>query len=265
VAERFRLTYLKSTGVQKSDTDVFFSSRNNEIKTSSYRDIEIKTKPVSPSSGDHFIASCSAETILKQAKADLKHSDPRVRLQAIRYFFENSFPSIPVSLLQEILSDEDPEIRGEALRTLIKLRNPVISSLLRKHLKDGDPKVRIAALRGMFQQQEKIDQNILLQVLSDPSPWVRRKVATLMGWMQIEGSLPILTVLCADQDPMVRKSALFSLTILYPDESENRLLEAMTDSDPDLRKWAKMTLEKIAERPTQEKKVSLAHRDQGNQ
>jgi HEAT repeat protein len=60
---------------------------------------------------------------------------------------------------------------------------------------------------------------------------------------------------------MVRKAALFSLAILYPEESENRLLEAMTDSDPDLRKWAKLTLEKIAERPTQGKKVSFAHRD----
>ncbi|MGZ3589768.1 MAG: HEAT repeat domain-containing protein, partial [Thermodesulfobacteriota bacterium] len=135
-----------------------------------------------------------------------------------------------------------------------------VSSMLKKHLKDSDPKVRIAALRGIFQQQEKIELNILLQLLSDQSSWVRRKVATLIGWTQIEGSLPILVELSRDPDPTVRKAALFSLATLYPDESENRFMEAMTDSDPALRKWAKVILEKIAERPLKGKTVSLAHR-----
>jgi len=250
MADRFRLTYLKSADLERPDFDASFSSR----------DAEKMVSPDSPSPGYNIPGDCSSEAILKQAKADLKHPDPHVRLCAIRYYLEKSFPAIPMSLLQEILSDEDPEIRVQALRSLIKFRNPIVSSLLKKHLKDSDPKVRIAALRGIFRYQEKIDLNILLQLLSDPSSWVRRKVATLIGWTQIEGSLPILMELSRDPDPMVKRAALYSLAVLYPDESENRFMEAMTDSDPVLRKCAKAILEKIADRPLKGKTVSFAHR-----
>jgi len=101
---------------------------------------------------------------------------------------------------------------------------------------------------------------VLLQLLSDPSSWVRRKAATLIGWTPIQGSLPILMEFSRDSDSMVRKAALFSLAMLYPEESENRFMEAMTDSDPALREWAKVILEKMADRPLKGKTVSLMHR-----
>src|SRR4030067_6159 len=94
-------------------------------------------------------------------------------------YLKKSYPSIPLSLLQEILSDRDPDVRAQALHSLIKFRSPVLSPLLKKYLKDDDTRVRIAPLRGLFKYQGKIDQNILLQLLRDDSTWVRRKVATL--------------------------------------------------------------------------------------
>ena len=246
----FRLTYLKSPGVEKSDF---------EEPCSSYGNGKIES-PSLPSPGDPIPETFSSEAVLKQAKADLKHPDPQVRILAIRYYLEKSYPSIPLSLLQEILSDRDPDVRAQALRSLIKFRSPIISPLLKKYLKDRDSRVRIAALRGMFQYQERVDLNIFLQFLSDESTWVRRKVATLLGWSQIEGALPILKELSRDVHSMVRKAALFSLATLYPDEGENLLIEAMTDPDPDLRKWAKTTLEKILARPSKGKTASLTSR-----
>jgi HEAT repeat protein len=245
------LTYLKSTPLEKRDFEESFSSHDDKKMASS------PSLPADSNLPETF----SSQTILKQAKADLRHSDPKVRVLAIRYYLEKSYPAIPISLLQEILSDRDPEVRAEALRSLIKFRSPIVSPLLKKHLKDNDPSVRIAVLRGMFQYQGKIDQNILLQFLSDESSWVRRKVATLLGWTQIEGALPILMEMSRDPDSMVRKAALFSLATLYPDESENLLMEAMTDSDIGLRKWAKMTLERIAARPLKRRTASLSKRD----
>lgn len=226
MADRFRLIYLKSTGLEKSDFDESFS----------YPDYKEMANTPPPSSEYKIPESYSSGAIITQAKADLKHSDPKVRRLAIKYYLEKSYPSTPISLLQEILCDRDPEVRVQVLRSLIKFRSPIVSPMIKKHLRDSDPKVRIAALRGMFQYQGKIDLNLLLQFLSDESPWVRRKVATLLGWTQMEGALPILMEMSKDQDSMVRRAALFSLATLYPDESENRLLEAMADSDPDLRK-----------------------------
>ena len=226
---------------------------------SSYGDGEMASPPI-PSPGNHIPEALSSETVLKQAMADLRHPDPQVRILAIRYYLEKSYPSIPLSLLQEILSDRDPDVRAQTLRSLVKFRNPVVSPLLKKYLRDGDARVRMAALRGMFQFQEKIDLNIFLQFLSDDSTWVRRKVATLLGWAQIEGALPILKELSRDGHSMVRKAALFSLATLYPDESENLFVEAMTDADPEIRRWAKTTLEKILARPVKEKTAPLANR-----
>jgi HEAT repeat protein len=250
VSDRFRLIYLKSTGSEKSDFNESFSCHENKETV----------LPSSSSAVNHPPETFGSEAILKQAKADLKNPDPKVRILAVRYYVEKSCPSIPLSLLQEILSDRDPDVRGQGLRSLIRFRSPIVAPFLKKYLRDNDPKVRIAALRGMFQYQERIDLNLLLQFLSDDSSWVRRKVATLLGWTQIEGALPILMELSKDQDPMVRRAALFSLVTLYPEESDNRLMEAMADSDPSLREWAKMTLEEMIDSPLKREKVFLSNR-----
>jgi HEAT repeat protein len=189
------------------------------------------------------------QEILKQAKADLKHPDPKVRILAVKYYLEKSHLSITLPLLQEILSDPDPGVRAEALSSLIIFGNPIVSPFLKKHLRDPDPTVRMVALRGMFRFKEKMDLHLLMQFLSDESPWVRRKVATLLGWNQLEGTLPILTEMSRDEEPKVRKAAIFSLATLYPEEGEERLMEALTDSDPEIRQWAKDRLNQMLERP----------------
>ena len=250
MSDRFRLVYLKSTGSEESEFCEAFSSYENRKMV----------VPSSSSTMGPIPETFSSEAILKQAKVDLKNADPKVRILAIKYYVEKSYPSIPMSLLQEILSDRDPDVRAQALRSLIKFRSPIVAPFLKKYLKDSDPKIRIAALRGMFQYQERIDLNLLLQFLSDESSWVRRKVATLLGWTQMEGALPILMELSKDQAPMVRRAALFSLLILYPEEGEDRLMEAMTDPDRSLQEWAKTTLEKMVNRPLEKKKVFLTNR-----
>ena len=250
MSDRFRLVYLKSTGAEESEFNESFSSHENNKMV-----LPDPSSTVGP-----VPESFSSEAILKQAKADLKNPDPKVRILAIKYYVEKSYPSIPMALLQEILSDRDPDVRAQALRSLIKFRSPIVSPFLKKYLKDSDPKMRIAALRGMFQYRERIDLNLLLQFLSDESTWVRRKVATLLGWTQIEGTLPILMELSKDQAPMVRRAALFSLVTLYPEEAEDRFMEAMTDPDRSLREWAKTTLEKMVNSPLEKKKVFLTNR-----
>lgn len=202
------------------------------------------TSPKNPAPETH-----ATREILKQAKADLKHPDPKVRMISVKYYLEKSHLSITMPLLQEILSDPDSGVRAQALSTLVTFGSPIISPFLKKHLRDPDPMVRMVALKGMFRFKEKIDLNLLMQFLSDDSPWVRRKVATLLGWNQIEGVLPILVEMSKDEDPTVRKAALFSLVTLYPEEGVQRLMETMTDLDPGIRKWARDQLNRMLERP----------------
>jgi len=240
LADRFRLIYLKSTGAERSALDESSAVRAGEI-----------LKSVLPAAQGSPVKTTSSQVVLKQARTDLKHSDPKVRILAIQYLGQRD-ASIAIPLIQEVLSDRDPDVRAEGLHSLMKFEDPVASALLKKHLKDPDPKVRLAALRGMFKHGERVDSNLLLQFLSDGSPLVRRKLATLLGWTRLEGIFPTLVELAKDEDPQVRKAALSSLLTLYPEESEDRMLEAMTDPDPDLRKWAREVLEKIAASPLKE-------------
>lgn len=211
-----------------------------------------------PSSPDPAPETHTTREILKQAKADLKHSDPKVRILAVKYYLEKSHLSIPMPLLQDILSDPDASVRAEALSILITFGSPIVSPFLKKHLRDPDPMVRLIALKGMFRFNEKMDLNLLMQFLSDDSPYVRRKVATLLGWNQIEGALPILMEMSKDEDMRVRKAALFSLATLYPEEGEQRLMDAMVDPHPDIRQWARDQLNKILEKPIEKISSSLS-------
>lgn len=238
MTDRFRLVYLKSTGQENDLSSRAFSSSFGEETNHFF-------SPFSNLS----LESHSTQEILKQAKNDLKHPDPKVRKLALKYYLEKTHLSIPMPLLQEILSDPDADVRVEALSILITFGNPVVSPFLKKHLRDPDPMVRMVALKGIFKFKEKIDLNLLMHLLSDDSPWVRRKMATLLGWNQVEGVLPILMEMTKDEHSMVRKSALFSLVTLYPEEGEDRLMEAMTDSDPDIRKWARDQLYRRLQRP----------------
>jgi hypothetical protein len=72
----------------------------------------------------------SSQALLKQAKEDLRHPDPKVKILAIQYL-EKVNSSITVPLLQEVLSDRDSGVRTQALRSLIKIRNPTVYPLLK--------------------------------------------------------------------------------------------------------------------------------------
>jgi len=128
VADRFRLAYLKSTGCERSDFAEAFSSYDSgdTAKTAG-----ALSSPPERNISERF----SSEAILKQAKADLKNPDSKVRILAIKYYLEKTYPSIPLSVLQEILSDRDPRVRAEALQSLIKFRGSIISPLLKNILK----------------------------------------------------------------------------------------------------------------------------------
>jgi HEAT repeat protein len=232
VAEGFRLIYLKSTDSEKASLEEPPSLRQGE------RNLIPPSPPL-----NEFRDVYSSRTILNQAKEDLNHPDPKVRVVAIQYVGRID-SSIAIPLLQQKLSDQDLEVRVQALRSLIQFRDPAIGPLLKKYVKDREPLIRITALRGMFLWNEKIDRNLLLQFLSDESSWVRRKVATLLGWTPVEGAFPILMQLSKDPDPEVRKAALSSLLNLYPEESETRFMGVLTDKDPNLRTWARRHLEK---------------------
>lgn len=236
MSERFRLIYLKSPKTEESSSDDF-SPESKKVK-----DLESSETPKTSQSLFSF------EIIINQAKKDLKHPDPNVRILAIK-FLKKCEPTISIPLIENVLNDPNPDVRNHCLKALVELKDPNLINKLKKCLRDEDPMVRVTALRGIFQIYENIDINILMQILDDESPFVRQKIATLLGWNHIKGILPILVELSKDKDPKVRKSALFSLIAQYPEECEERILKAIYDPDPELKGWAKEMIEKLIAKP----------------
>ena len=60
----------------------------------------------------------------------MKHPTPKIRMMAIRYL-GYSDPSVAIPLLQEMLSDHDPDVRAEALSSLMNFQDSNIGPLLR--------------------------------------------------------------------------------------------------------------------------------------
>jgi len=236
VQDRFRLIYLKSTGLDDPAPSEDSFSREPQP-------MEKESSPHRPVSQDF-----SSRAYIDQAKADLKHPEAKMRILAIQ-FLERVESADALPLVQDALIDTDPEVRAQAAFSLMKLGSPDMASLVRKHLEDSSPQVKLAVLRGIFRSNEGLNLDTLHRLLNDESPWVRRKMATLLGWDRREGALPILEELARDPVAQVRKAALHSLVTLFPEDSEDRLLKATEDKDPDLRRWARKTLERIAESP----------------
>jgi HEAT repeat protein len=235
LTDRFRLVFLKSTATERSSMGESALSPGSEpVPDVSH----FERNPMSP---DPLLSSA----MLKQAKLDLMHPDPKIRILAIRCL-EKADPGIALPLLEGVLADRNPEVRVQGLHSLVAIRDPSVFDLIRKHSRDGDPRIRLAVLRGLFKQRKRVDLNLLHPFLNDESPWVRRKLATLLGWAPLEGTFPILMRLSRDPDAKVRQAALISLVALYPEESNDRLLEAVNDPDADLRKWARDAFESAA-------------------
>src|SRR4030066_2418200 len=97
VRDRFRLVYLKSTESEKSSlNEPIFPQDSKERMTAN--------------SSSHEIAeTLASQTRLEQAKTDLKHPAPKLRILAIQYL-EKVDPSVAIPLLQETLSDQDPDV-----------------------------------------------------------------------------------------------------------------------------------------------------------
>jgi HEAT repeat protein len=119
--------------------------------------------------------------------------------------------------LQEALSNGDPTVRREALRSIGKLRfrAPLQTSdvlpIVLDAMTDPDTSVRAVAATylGIMHEDPTGSVPLLAQGLEDPDPAVRRASATALGSFGSEGpaALPALKKAAADQDTDLAREA----------------------------------------------------------
>ena len=128
--------------------------------------------------------------------------------------------------LSDALSNEDPVVRREALRSIGKLKeraqldSGAVVPLLIKRAVDPDPGVRTVAATylGIIHEGGLDAVNALIEGLKDSEADVRRASAAALGSFaaEAEPALPALKKAAADADPDVAREAGGTLVKLQP-------------------------------------------------
>jgi HEAT repeat protein/ATP/ADP translocase len=182
----------------------------------------------------------------------LHHRDPRVRHATLGLLLAQR-----EDMTKEVgihLSDQDLEVRAEAIHYLCARGPGDMTNALGRFLRHGDPRVRVAALAcalhapgpGPRQAAYERLREMLAQAAAQDQPDVRIEIAHVLGHPAPEAEVPeLLRKLLADPDPAVRRAALRSAAGARPAGLVPDVVDAL--ADPALRFEATETLRAYGE------------------
>jgi hypothetical protein len=129
-------------------------------------DASTKTEPVAP---DPELA----ETLVRMSGSE----DPAERVSALSQLAVERpvEPGIVQGILQTALSDEDPNVRGQAVYAVVRRGGVEAAAVLQDALQDGALPVRLMAVDGLGTDEESIA--LLKQALTDSEEAVRELAA----------------------------------------------------------------------------------------
>jgi cyclophilin family peptidyl-prolyl cis-trans isomerase/HEAT repeat protein len=129
----------------------------------------------------------------------------------------------------------DVVVRAEALAALATTRAAGVESLLLDLLSDLNPDIRAAALRS----SAALDPEGFVAALSgldiDPDWTVRATLASVLGTLGPEMALPRLELLLKDSDQRVIPAVLASLVKLHPPNAATLMFDRLKADDPAVR------------------------------
>ena len=176
----------------------------------------------------------------------LNHWDAKIRTQALKILF-NSGRSEMVKDIMSLLSDEDLEVRSEALHFVWAYCQTCPNDRISEFLADPDPKVKGAMLASMINHTGQLTQkgmSVLDKMLTDESrngKAHRMEAARLLGIIDHGFGLhENLTALLNDSSIAVQQAAIESAGKAMHKEFLEPLITKL--SNPRLRKFARAAL-----------------------
>ncbi len=156
----------------------------------------------------------------------LRHDDPKIRLATLRAL-HRAHRGDAVSLVQETLSDNDAEVRAEALRTLSLLSESGRPEIMLPRLKDPDPRLRSTAVVCLMQLDDpelrKEAESVLDDLRSDADPSARKAAARALGVVLGESTHYSLLQLLSDADVEVAREAIASVRLRADNKEDLRI------------------------------------------
>ncbi len=176
----------------------------------------------------------------------IEHRDPRVRQAALDLLMTQRH-----DLSKDVerrLSDEDLEVRAEAVHYLCMRCAPGATGLLADFLGHPDARMRIAAFACALNEPDAMREGVydrldeeITRALRQDEPGARVEIAHVLGHPAPGPAAQRLhRRLLGDPDPVVRRAALRSLARAHPPGLVPDLLEAL--ADPALRFEARQAL-----------------------
>ncbi len=195
----------------------------------------------------------------------LSHSDPRVRLAAVKPLGELGFLERVPTLLRVALRDESATVRQAAATTLGELApseaaeqleqasiDPdsvvrkaavqalgelghisAIDPLVQRALYDEDTDIRIIAARSLGGMSHPRGMSLLLGALLHRDPNLRRAGAEALGEARNRGAVrPLFEAALFDEEISVRQAAAKALAKLDPEEALRLFLQALRKDNP---------------------------------
>ena len=162
----------------------------------------------------------------------------------------------PVPRPMEMLQDDDPAVRAEAVDALLKLGpaaiDPLISELRSQNVKirrevvavlallisalsDDDVRIRDSATRALktFKDQRTVDA--LTALAKDPQIRTRRSAIQVLAQIRDPRIVAPLIAASKDQDPGIRQSAIQALGQIEDPRAAAPVIAALDDTDQDVR------------------------------
>ncbi len=140
-----------------------------------------------------------------------------------------------VSLLGELLDDDDPLVRERAVADLGQTHNPAALTYLRRAMQDGETSVRVTAVLSAAELGDSGARRIVIQALDGKDSAVLLAALGSVRKLQLAAAAEKLPRLLALQDPFVRAVALETLTELKIAAAPSDLKTLLSDPSPRVR------------------------------
>jgi HEAT repeat protein len=138
---------------------------------------------------------------------------PEVREQALTALIAlgRLQPLRAIEALSPLLEQDEPGLRLAAVRILGRLDGPMVLPVLQLGLKDASPKVRGAAVQALASGGYQCDLSALRLALTDEDAEVRRLAVVALGGAAPEDGLALLDLALQDDDIWVRAMVVRTL------------------------------------------------------
>jgi serine/threonine-protein kinase len=183
------------SGVSKARIETILSARMKAIQPRTLLQVLPDLSRDARGSVFRLLEKRADSSIVGEAIRLAVHTEWWLRLHMVKLL--SKFPSEESStVVTKLLSDENPAVRMEAVRTLAALKEPKAIPALCARLRDSDIKVQTAAIEALIEIKDVRAVAYLLEYLQDESEYVRRgAVEELNNVVTVEAIKDLITAL----------------------------------------------------------------------